>query len=82
VTGGGILVNRFEQLFLLAMGQGKKMPNEWAQAVWATLASQNHRLVKEGKAIETAEGNLEELTKQAQEFSTKKLHILKALGIA
>ena len=82
VTGGGISVNRFEQLFLLAMGQGKKQPSELAQAAWATLASQNQRLVKEGQAIEAAEGNLEELTKQAQEFSTKKLPLLKALGIA
>jgi len=26
VTGGGITVNRFQQLFLLALSQGKKQP--------------------------------------------------------
>jgi hypothetical protein len=82
VTGGGIVVGRFQQLFLLAMNQGKKQPKEWAQAAWSVLASQNQRLVKEGKTIESAEGNLEELTKQAEEFLLKNLPILKALGIA
>ena len=29
VTGGGIVVGRFVQLFLLSMLQGKKKPEEW-----------------------------------------------------
>jgi hypothetical protein len=82
VTGGGIAVNRFEQLFLLAIGQGKKLPNEWAQATWVTLASQNQRLIKDGKVVKSEEENLQALTKQAQDFSSKRLHLLVALGIA
>ncbi len=81
VTGGGIPVNRFQQLFLLAISEGKKLPQEWAQAAWTVLASQNQRLLKDGKPIETAEGNVEELHRQANEFAEKRLPILKALSI-
>lgn len=81
VTGGGVAVNRFQQLFLLAMQEGKKNPEEWAQATWTFLASQNQRLLKDGKPIETADGNLEELTRQAKEFADKRVPILKALHV-
>jgi hypothetical protein len=82
VTGGGVAVNRFQQLFLLSMAHGKRQPAEWAQAVWQTIAAQGQKLVKEGKALETAEENIAELTQQAQTFAQKQLPILKALQIA
>lgn len=81
ITGGGILVNRFQQLFLLAIGEGKKLPQEWAQSAWAVLSTQNQRLLKDGKTIETAEGNIKELISQAKEFETKRMPILKALQV-
>jgi len=82
VTGGGITVGRFQQLFLLALTQGKKQPAEWAQFAWSILAAQGRRLIKEGKTVESAEENLAELTSQAQTFAEKQLPILKALQIA
>ena len=82
VTGGGFTVNRFQQLFLLALNQGKKQPAEWAQLVWQILAAQGVRLVQDGKTLETPEENLVELTRQAQTFAEKQLPILKALQIA
>ena len=81
VTGGGVSVNRFQQLFILAINQGKKLPEDWAQSAWTLLASQNQRLLKDGKTIETAEGNLAELTQQAQEFASKRLSIFKSLQV-
>ena len=63
------------------MSQGKKKPQEWAQSAWAVLESQNQRLLKDGKAIESADGNLATLNQQAQEFSEKRLPILQKLGI-
>lgn len=81
VTGGGVAVNRFQQLFLLARAAGKKQPTEWAQHVWQTIAAQGQRLVKEGKTLETPEENLAELALQASEFADKRLPILKALQI-
>lgn len=82
VTGGGVTVGRFQQLFLLAMSQGKKQPAEWAQVVWQILAAQSQKIVKEGKTLESAEENIAELTLQATTFADKQLPILKALGIA
>ena len=81
VTGGGIVVPRFHQLFVLARSQGHKQTEEWAKFVWGILAMQGQRLVKEGKAMELDEENVQELVKQADEFETKYLPILKALEI-
>ena len=82
VTGGGIAVPRFQQLFLLARQQGHKQPQDWAGYVWSVLAMQNQRLLKDGKTLETPEDNLAELTRQATEFAEKRLPILKALQVA
>jgi hypothetical protein len=40
VTGGGVVVGRFHQLFVLAMQQGKKKPEDWAAFVSQILTSQ------------------------------------------
>ena len=82
VTGGGVRVDRFRQLFLLARSQGKQQPAEWAQFVWQGLTAQGQKIVKEGKPLDSAGENLAELTAQAQIFAEKQLLILKALGIA
>ncbi len=82
VTGGGVNVSRVQQLFLLARNQGKKQPQEWAQFVWQHLQAMNQRLTKEGQALESAEENLAELTRQAAEFAEKRLPVLEALKIA
>jgi SAM-dependent methyltransferase len=82
VTGGGIGVSRFHQLFVLAMQQGKKKPEEWAAFVAQILAAQGQKIVKEGKPLEDPEEQLAELNIQAHEFSVKQLSILKSLQIA
>jgi SAM-dependent methyltransferase len=81
VSGGGVNVNRFQQLFMLALSQGKKQPAEWAQFTLQILAAQGQRIVKEGATLETAEENLTELTAQATAFATKQLPIMKALQV-
>lgn len=82
VTGGGIQVARFEQLFLHALQQGKKEPEKWAESAWHAIRAQGQRLMKEGKAIETDEENLAMLNEQASDFEQKKLPVLKSLLIA
>ena len=82
LTGGGITVGRFPQLFLLARSQGHKQPADWAQVVWQLLAAQGQRIIKDGQTLDSAEANLAELTAQAQTFADKQLPILKALQIA
>ena len=81
VTGGGVAVGRFQQLFLKAAGLGLKTPAEWAKLCWDVLAGQGQRIIKEGKALETPAENIAELTAQAQAFADKQLPALKAMGV-
>jgi SAM-dependent methyltransferase len=81
VTGGGFTVQRFSQLFTLAINNGKKQPAEWAQFAWSILVAQGQRIMKDGRTLETPEENLAELTEQANAFATKQLPVLKALQI-
>lgn len=81
VTGGGVAVSRFQQIFIAAIAQGKKQPNEWAQMAWDLLAAQGQRIIKDGKAVESAEDNLAELQSQAKAFAEKRLPVLKALQV-
>ncbi|TFZ03840.1 methyltransferase regulatory domain-containing protein [Ramlibacter humi] len=81
VTGGGVLMPRFSQLFLAAHRQAPAKPEKLAQQVWTVLSAQNQRIVKEGKTLETPEQNLAELTGQAKAF-TAQLPVLKSLGLA
>ena len=79
VTGGGISVGRFQQLFILAIKNGKKQPDEWAAFAWSILAAQNQRVIKEGKVLEKPEENLAELTEQARLFGDSQLPVMKQL---
>jgi hypothetical protein len=78
VTGGVLTVNRFQQLFMLGLQKGEKTSGQMAQFVWSIINSQDQRLVKSGKTLETPEENLAELTAQAVAFQEKLLPILKA----
>ncbi len=82
VTGSGVTVERFHQLFLLALQDGKKTIADQAAFVWEVLSAQGQRLVKNGEAIPTAEQNLAELTQHATQFAEVRLPLLKALGVA
>lgn len=82
VTGGGIQLGRFAQLFLLAREHGKKDTKDWAQFVWAILAPQGQRMFKDEVVLETEADNVARLTEMADEFAVKQLPILKALKVA
>jgi hypothetical protein len=82
VTGGAVEISRFDQLFLLALQQGNKKPEDWATYAAQILAVQGQKIVKDGMPLETQQENLDELLRQAHDFSVKKLPILKALQIA
>jgi hypothetical protein len=82
LTGGGISVGRFQQLFLLARMQGATEPPQWAREAWTILSRQGQRLLKEGKALESPEDNLKELGVLADAFSQRLLPILDALEVS
>ena len=81
VTGGGVPVNRFEQLFLRELTQGQQDPRQWAAATWALLKAQGQRLIKEGKTLEADADNLAELGSQATAFESKRLPMLRRLRV-
>ena len=82
VTGGGVTVGRFQQLFLMVRAQGAKQPADWAHITWELLQAQGQRILKDGQTLQSPEENLAELNTQAQAFADKLLPILKALQIA
>ena len=82
VTGGGIGVTRIEQLFIKALKGGRKTPSEWARETLDVLAAQGQRLTKDGKILESPDDNLAEFSRQAVEFDTKALPVLRALQVA
>jgi len=81
VTGGGIPVTRFHQLFLLGLQSGRKQPDELAAFVWHILQAQGEKLVKAGQALQTPEENLAELGLLVREFIAKALPVLRALQV-
>lgn len=81
VTGGGVQVGRFQQLFLLALDQGRKTPEDIAQFVWQILSAQGQLIVKDGATLQAPQDNLNELTQQATQFLQKQLTILLALKV-
>ena len=81
VTGGGVAVSRFQQLFITAMELDKKKPEQMADHVWQVLKSQGQKLLKEGTALETEEEHLAELNRVATEFIDKRLPALRALQV-
>jgi SAM-dependent methyltransferase len=81
VTGGGVGVSRFHQLFLLSIKQGKRQPPEWALYVWEVLSAQGQKILKNGHTLQTQDENIDELTIQAVDFESNKLPILRALQI-
>ncbi|MCA0857911.1 class I SAM-dependent methyltransferase [Phaeobacter italicus] len=82
VTGGGVAVDRMEQLFLLARSEGHETPENWALFAWQILAPQGQRLEQDGKVLETAEENIAVLQVRAQSFAARRVRVLEQLGIS
>ena len=81
VTGGGVPVDRIQQMFLSALNQGIETPAGWTDYACELLTFQQQAISKNGKAIEAKEGMMAELLTQAKDFSEKRLPILKALQV-
>jgi hypothetical protein len=82
VTGGGVAVNRIEQLFLRALRAGHSTATDLAQEAWRVVAANGQKLRLDGKSMKTPDENIAELTRRATEFLTKRLAVLRALMVA
>ena len=78
LIGAGIAVNRVEQLFLRAMRSNQK---DVPDRVWSLLKGQGHKIVIDGKALDSDEDNLNDLRARCARFQDKRLPIFKRLGI-
>lgn len=81
VTGGGVGLGRFQQIFLAAYKGGERSADALAQAVWDMMARQGQRLVLDGKRLEDVNENLAHLKSMAENFLSKELPLLKALQL-
>jgi SAM-dependent methyltransferase len=81
VTGAGVPVGRFQQLFMAARAAGHAGPADWAREAWAVLARHGERLVKDGQPLAGDDANLAELRQQAQWFQDHRLAVLDVLGL-
>lgn len=81
VTGGGINLDRVQQLFVLSMKDGSKDASALAAGVWNLLSAQGQRLVDEGQPLQSEEENLNFLMKRATKFLADQVGLFKALQI-
>lgn len=77
LIGSGVVVNRLEQLFLLA----KSRSQDGAEFVWQILSSQGQKVVQDGQPLETPAENLAYLKSQYENFCQERLLTLQKLGI-
>lgn len=81
VVGGAVVVDRFTQLFVKAVGEGLDGPLPLANYVWNILSVQGQFLIKDGERIENPEVGISKLMGAATEFAEKQLPILRALKV-
>ena len=81
VTGGGVSVDRVDQMFLACVQAGEESPNQLARQIWSILEAQGQKLLKAGETIEKPEDNIEHLEERAESFLRERLPYLRALGL-
>lgn len=81
VTGGGIELQGYEMLFMLATQFGHDSTASIAQFSWGLLKQRGIRLHRQGQWLERDDENIAELEKQIESFKTEPLKLYQALGI-
>ncbi|MBR4904292.1 MAG: class I SAM-dependent methyltransferase [Selenomonadaceae bacterium] len=81
LTGLGVAVTRFQQLFLSQYRAGDKTSDKLAASAWKIISRQGQRLIHEGKTLQTPEENLAHMEKLTDDFLKTQLPIFKALLI-
>jgi SAM-dependent methyltransferase len=79
VTGSGLPVNRFEQVFLRAAALKDADPPAY---LWRRLKAQGQVIQKDGQPLQGDDANLAELRTRYEAFKTKRLPILERLGLS
>lgn len=74
VTGGAVVVDRFEQLFLLSLRNNEKDQVSFA---WKLLKNQNQKISKDGIILKTDEENFKEIESRFSLFEERKDMLMK-----
>lgn len=78
--GGAVAVDGVMQLFADAVSRNISSVEDVVDHVWSILSAENRVMLKDGKPIDTVEGNMAELRAQAEVFVKQKSPLLQALG--
>jgi len=78
VTGAGVPADRLVQLYLLAARE--KAPDRY-RYVWEIFKTQGQKIVKDGKALETEDENLAEVTERLKVFEQGQARVFAALKV-
>ena len=81
LTGLGVGVNRFHQIFLAQYKKGDKTAEKLAATAWKIFSRQGQKILRDGKIIETPEENLAYMKNIAEVFLKNHLPIYKALAL-
>lgn len=79
LTGGGVWIERLEQLFLLAIRQGHSSPKDLANSAWSFLSRKGEKMVVDGRPLETETENVKRLLCLAQTFVQSRYSTLERL---
>ena len=82
LLAGGIAVNRFHLLFLLAKHHGMQAPEQWAQFAWESISAIEPRIRIQGRVLEDPKECKAEFERRALQFSRRELPLFEKLGIA
>ncbi|MDB4169435.1 methyltransferase regulatory domain-containing protein [Planktomarina sp.] len=83
VTGGGVGVSKFSQMFVgyFLDGNSEKDPDRVVRYVDELLRSSGQKVQKDGQTLESDESQLSYITELVNKFLTSELHFLKRLMI-
>lgn len=81
VTGGGIELQGYEMLFMLAIQFGHDSAERIAPFVWGLLKQRGIKLLRDNKWLETDEENLAELRNQLDYFLDEPVKLYRALDV-
>ena len=79
-TGSVLILDRLQLLFLLARARGQANPEDWGVFADSVLTLQGQRLNVDGKPMESAEEQRNELISRAVKFRDQKLPLLIKTG--
>ena len=81
MTGGGVPVGRFDQLFLSAMASGVKSPEEIARFCWNILDREGQKIRRDDKVLEGPDEHVKALKQDVKIFLEEVVPILEALKV-